>query len=173
MDPIGEEGGENLYTICKNNLLSDYDSDGYKPASQAKTERAWVLFGQVNEIHTWNCSEWPTLTDGSACGTQAKYAAHFQKVTFGESIKVPQQYIMLFSYGIVSALEMNKDTKSAWCLSLVPIEVWRRKRQNGGFDYKVSITVTNFDKHPTLKDKPEIPIKKFIGKTVEYNPYGN
>ena len=77
------------------------------------------------------------------------------------------------SNGIVSTLEMNKDTKSAWCLSLVPIEVWRRKRQNGGFDYKLSITVTNFDKHPTLKDKPEIPIKKFIGKTVEYNPYGN
>ena len=33
--------------------------------------------------------------------------------------------------------------------------------------------LTNFDKHHTLKDKPEIPIKKFIGKTVEYNPYGN
>ena len=77
------------------------------------------------------------------------------------------------SNGIVSALEMNKDTKSAWCLSLVPIEVWRRKRQNGGFDYKLSITVINFDKHPTLKDTPEIPIKNFIGKTVEYNPYGN
>ena len=172
-DLIGEDGGVNLYAMCGNNLLSDYDSDGCKPASQAGTERDWVLFGQVSEFHAWNCSEWPTLTDGSACGTQAKYVAHFQKVTFGKIIKVPQQYVILFSYGIVSVLEMNKDTKSAWCLSLVPIEVWRRKRQNGRFDYKLSITVTNFDKHPTLKGKPEIPIKKFIGKTVEYNPYGN
>ena len=172
-DPIGEEGGENLYAICENNILSDYDSDGCIPASKTVNESSWVLFGHVTEIHTWNCPEWPTLTDGSACGTQAKYVAHFKNVTFSKNIKVPERYVKLFSYGIVSALEMNKDTKSAWCLSIAPIEVWRRKRRNGGFDYKVTVTVTNFDKHPTLNEKPEITINKFMGKKLEYNPYGD
>ena len=167
-DPIGEEGGVNLYLALGNNMLGNIDPLGTQPFSS--TDESWRFVDGSVEAHNWNCAEWTILTDHSACGTKAKYVAHFKEKAFGKGgyLKVPDDYVNFFSYGIISKLEMDKDTKSAWCMNM-RLDIYSRKRGKKE-EYKIRMKIKVLDKHPTLKSKPEISIKKFIGKVLEYGP---
>ena len=167
-DPIGEEGGVNLYLALGNNMLGNIDPLGTQPFPS--TDESWRIVDGSDEAHNWNCAEWTFLTDHSACGTQAKYVAHFKEKAFGKGgyLKVPDDYVNFFSYGIISKLEMDKDTKSAWCMNM-RLDIYSRKRGKKE-EYKIRMKINVLDKHPTLKSKPEISIRKFIGKVLEYGP---
>ena len=159
----------NLYCFIENHAIVDVDDLGLAPIKKKSTP--WKLVDTVNELHVWHCIEWTTLTDKSSCGRTDKYIEHFKKYTFAKHIPVPSRYVGLLANGIVSSLEMDKDKSSAWCLDLVPISLY--KRLVSGVDYyKIRFAVRKMDKHPSLKTKPEIAIDKFVGKTLEYNPYG-
>ena len=177
-DPIGEDGGLNLYGFCGNNAACKYDLLGMETSTDG-----WELIGETSEAHSWNCIEWKNKDgrvrrkwnyselgeESKDGGTQKNYIKHFREITFKLDIHVPDRCIDPFSYGIVSILEMSNDPKSYWCLTYAPLRVYKKciKRK---MKYLLKITVINLDKHPKYNNAPEIHQRDKEGRTFEYGP---
>ena len=162
-DPIEEQGGVNLYGFVGNSATRKWDSIGLKGESQ------WTDVGSSHELHVWNCDEWTHLTAGKAGGTQAKYVEHFKTVTFKSVLVVPEDYILYFSYGIVSTLGMSADPLSYWCLDISPLTL-QKKCDKGKYVYRVKMAVKRLDKHPQLAETPEQHMKEKEGRVFYYGP---
>ena len=162
-DPIGEDGGANLYGFCRNNAICKYDAFGQKEMD------GWEDLKSTFEIHSWNCSEWPNLTDNKPGGTQGKYIAHFSQITFKKDLPVPDDYVRYFAYGIVSTLGMSNDPSAYWCLDLVPLRL-QGKCEKGKYKYRIVMSVRRLDKHPSLSAIPEFHIVTVEGRTFTYGP---
>jgi len=172
-DPIGGQDSEaNPYLFINNQATFDTDYLGMNSNTKMEaTANQWHPLGtSTHEYHVWNCSEWPTY-DGKQGGTYEKYVQHFSRVTFTMFYKVPADYKLYFAYGIPTTLEMDKKQSSYWCLDLKPFSVyWRHNNRKNAKEYKVTFTVTNFDRHPCLREHPNYLQSKFIGKTISYGP---
>ena len=154
-DPIGEEGGANLYGFCGNNANGEFDVLGER---NSINDPEWKLLGAAitREFHTYNCMEF------GGKGTKDKYIEHFKNQAFQG---LPSRYRAVFSYNLVNALGMNDGRGVCWCLVLDPFDIYFRDR-NGNREYQLRTTVKLLDKHPTCCPKPEIQITGMTGRRI-------
>jgi RHS repeat-associated protein len=109
-DPIGEDGGLNLYGFVKNNAICKWDSLGL-------VEWEGVLTISAAEAHSFGCREW---TEFSGQGDYESYLGHFIKYTLREwlttkvsniPLTVPNSIRAGFAATIVVGLGMIRGDK--------------------------------------------------------------
>ena len=121
-DPIGEEGGYNLFVVCNNNPLAFIDPVG------KQTVWNWIQVSGL-ESHSSGCAEWKQTELGySGQGDRQSYVTHFKLSHFGnesvaflnlsDDIKQKLADSLVSSIGIASA-----DTKALWSMSFMSAKV--------------------------------------------------
>ena len=117
-DPVGEEGGVNLYAMCGNDAVNGVDVIG-------RVKWEGILTLSHRECHNLGCEEW-NLFSGQA--DYESYYGHFFKFTFGKflndelaklrlnpPLKIPNVVRKSFAAEIVAGLGMKQgDKETLW-----------------------------------------------------------
>jgi len=158
-DPIEEDGGENLYAYCGNDLVNKVDVMGERPL---QTEGKWTVVNGMNdtEYHTYNCVEF------GGKGTKDAYVKHFKKYSFAT---LPEKYKLNFTYNLIHQLGMDSDRNACWCLVLSPFQIYTREERNGVV-YQLRTKVKTLDKHKRCCEKPEVHVKAVEGRSIVIGP---
>ncbi len=157
-----------LYLICDNSPVNVSDVLGLVRSDKVNSASKWKQITSGYEFHNWNCSEWPTLTDGSTGGRSGKYKAHFSKYTFAE-LGMSRSLITKFSNSMANLLGMTGTSSSCWCLTFGFSVL---SRNMGKYrEYKVVVEVKTLDEHPTCCATPENHITGKEGKKFTIGPY--
>ena len=165
-DPLEEDGGENLYVILNNNCLNDVDVVGERGLEKPEP---WIPHTTTwSEHHSWNCSEWSTLSNQKSGGRKDGYIEHFQRYSF-KNRGIPDSVIAGFAYSIPNVLGMDSNVSSCWCLTF-RITVFRRKHK-GTFQYKAELYVQSLDEHPNCCEKHGKRHTNIEKKTFDIGPY--
>ena len=157
-----------LYLICDNSPVNVSDVLGLVRSDKVNSASKWKQITSGYESHNWNCSEWPTLTDGSTGGRSGKYKAHFSKYTFAE-LGMSRSLITKFSNSMANLLGMTGTSSSCWCLTFGFSVL---SRNMGKYrEYKVVVEVKTLDEHPTCCATSENHITGKEGKKFTIGPY--
>ena len=158
-DPMGEEGGLNLYAYCGNDLVNKVDVMGERPL---RPKENWTLVNGLNdaELRSYNCIEF------KGKGTKDAYAKHFKEYSFSA---LPEKFKRNFAYNLLHQLGMDSDRNACWCLVLSPFQICAREEGRGTV-YQLRTKVVRLDKHKRCCRNPEVHVKDVEGRSIVIGP---